>query len=80
MKAEKGNGLAHKRVLRVAEALKREIGRDRRVEYKGEIDLVTDADRLAEGILINGLRHSFPDHAILAEESGAHKVEGATHL
>jgi myo-inositol-1(or 4)-monophosphatase len=66
--------------LEAGTALKREIGRDRRVEYKGEIDLVTDADRLAESILIDGLRHSFPDHAILAEESGKHKVEGATHL
>jgi myo-inositol-1(or 4)-monophosphatase len=66
--------------LEAGAALKEELGRTRRVEYKGEIDLVTDADKLAEKILIDGLKGSFPDHSVLAEESGAHKVEGATHL
>lgn len=72
----KAKGLA----LEAGTSLKEELGRTRRVEYKGPIDLVTDADRLAEKILVDGLRQSFPDHAVLAEESGAHKVEGATHL
>lgn len=66
--------------LEAGTALKEVLGRPRRVEFKGAIDLVTDADRLAEKILIDGLKKSFPDHAVLAEESGAHKVEGATHL
>jgi myo-inositol-1(or 4)-monophosphatase len=66
--------------LEAGKALKEELGRTRRIEYKGAIDLVTDADRLAEKILIDGIKRSFPDHAVLAEESGAHKVEGATHL
>lgn len=59
--------------------LKEELWRARHVEYKGEIDLVTDADRMAERILIDGIRESFPDHAVLAEESGTHEVEGSTH-
>jgi myo-inositol-1(or 4)-monophosphatase len=66
--------------LEAGTALKGELGRTRHVEYKGAIDLVTDADRMAEKILTDGLRQSFPDHAVLAEESGAHKVEDATHL
>ncbi|MGH7814937.1 MAG: inositol monophosphatase family protein [Candidatus Binataceae bacterium] len=35
------------------------------------IDLVTEADREAEAAIIRIIRRAFPDHAILAEESGA---------
>ncbi|MGH7914899.1 MAG: inositol monophosphatase family protein [Candidatus Binataceae bacterium] len=35
------------------------------------IDLVTEADREAEQAIIRTLNRAFPDHAILAEESGA---------
>lgn len=66
--------------LEAGALLKDELWRARSVEYKGEIDLVTDADRMAEKILIDGITKSFPDHAVLAEESGRHQVEGATHL
>jgi myo-inositol-1(or 4)-monophosphatase len=41
-------------------------------ERKGRIDLVTDYDRRAEAVLLDGLRRRFPDHAVLAEESGLH--------
>jgi len=41
------------------------------VETKSsEIDPVTDADRASEALILERLRHHFPDHAILAEESG----------
>lgn len=43
-------------------------GRDRQVEFKGEIDLVTDADRRSEAAVVSLLRSRFPDHQILAEE------------
>jgi myo-inositol-1(or 4)-monophosphatase len=42
----------------------------RTVEYKGRIDLVTDADKAAEAELIGYVHHRFPDHTILSEESG----------
>jgi myo-inositol-1(or 4)-monophosphatase len=38
---------------------------------KGAIDLVTDADRAAEAIILERLNRDFPTAAILAEESGA---------
>ncbi len=41
------------------------------VEHKGEIDLVTDADRAAEALIVEAIQHQFPDHKILAEEEGA---------
>ena len=66
--------------LEAGRLLKEELWSSRSVEYKGEIDLVTDADRKAEKILVDGIKATFPDHAVLAEESGRHRVEGATHL
>jgi myo-inositol-1(or 4)-monophosphatase len=41
-----------------------------KVEYKGRVDLVTDVDRKAEEIILGGIRRAYPDHAVLAEESG----------
>ncbi len=35
-----------------------------------DIDLVTQADRASEELIIGRIRERFPDHAILAEESG----------
>ena len=40
------------------------------VTTKGLNDFVTDVDRLAEQEIINAIQKSYPDHAILAEESG----------
>jgi myo-inositol-1(or 4)-monophosphatase len=36
--------------------------------YKGVRDLVTEADRLAERLIVAGIRAAHPDHAIVAEE------------
>ena len=41
---------------------------------KGAIDLVTEADTVSEEMIIKTIRNTFPEHAILAEESGF--VEG----
>jgi len=43
-----------------------------KVESKSRNDFVSDIDRNAEAIIIQELRARFPDHSILAEESGAH--------
>ncbi len=40
-------------------------------EYKGDIDLVTEADRASETLILDRIRTTYPDHAILSEESGA---------
>jgi len=42
------------------------------VTTKGRNDFVSDVDRLAEQEIINAVHKSYPDHAILAEESGTH--------
>ena len=41
------------------------------VEYKGTIDLVTEADRLSEALMVERIRSRFPDHGIITEESPA---------
>lgn len=38
-------------------------------------DLVTEADRASENAVIQILKNDFPDHTILAEESGLHDAE-----
>lgn len=40
------------------------------VRFKGEIDLVTEADHRAEAFLLAEIRRKFPGHSIVAEESG----------
>ena len=51
-------------------------GRLRSVRKKGVIDLVTDADVQSEAVIIETIAKAFPDHAILAEESGDHEGRG----
>ena len=41
-----------------------------KVEKKGRNDCGSDADRAAEAAVIEVIRNHYPDHAILAEESG----------
>lgn len=52
------------------EVLQAHYGRLRSVRKKGAIDLVTDADVQSEAAIIGTIAEAFPDHAILAEESG----------
>lgn len=41
-----------------------------KVEYKGEADLVTIADRKSEALIRERIRAQFPDHDVLGEEEG----------
>lgn len=40
------------------------------VDIKGKNDFVTEVDRQAEHIIIETIKNAYPDHGILAEESG----------
>ncbi|HRZ87163.1 MAG TPA: inositol monophosphatase family protein [bacterium] len=51
--------------------LRRRFGRIRRIDRKGRIDIVTDADRRSEQAIIAYLSKACPDHNILAEETPA---------
>lgn len=45
-----------------------EFHRPRVVEYKTDVDLVTQADRKSEALIVERLHTYFPQHAIVAEE------------
>lgn len=47
-------------------------------ELKGEHDLVTEADRSSERLIVERLRTAFPGHDIVAEEGGGQQT-GAEH-
>ena len=51
-------------------------GRIHAPERKGRIDLVTDYDRRSEAFVLGEIGRRFPEHAVLAEESGAHSGSG----
>jgi myo-inositol-1(or 4)-monophosphatase len=57
-------------LARQAGQLQRErLGSDVGVQFKGEIDLVTEVDKACEELIVDGLKQAFPDHDILAEEN-----------
>ncbi len=49
--------------------LKENLGHAGRIEFKGEVDIVTEMDRKAEALIVEELKRRFPDHGILTEES-----------
>ena len=49
-------------------------GNVRHIHQKGVIDLVTEFDRRSEEVILSLLQKEFPDHAILAEESGRNET------
>jgi len=49
--------------------IKRSVGKVVMISYKGMDNIVTDVDKKAEGMIIAHIRKSFPDHAVLSEES-----------
>ena len=67
--------------LRVAEAVVREAGRAAvdhfarrellRIDRKGTQDLVSEADRAREDLMVAGLVRLFPNDGFLGEERGA---------
>jgi myo-inositol-1(or 4)-monophosphatase len=57
--------------------LRERFGGRRTIDYKGGIDLVTDADRASEEAILGFLSARFPGAAVLAEESGWSGTRGA---
>ncbi len=50
-----------------------------RVEMKGEFDIVTEADRASEKLIVSRLRERFPTHAVVAEEGTGHDSVSAEY-
>jgi myo-inositol-1(or 4)-monophosphatase len=52
--------------------LREEFDRPPQIAYKGEADLVTQADKRSERAIVERLTGYFPDHGIVAEEGTGH--------
>ena len=44
-------------------------------EYKGDVDLVTEADRASETLIVERLKAAFPEHGIYGEEGTREGLE-----
>ena len=53
-----------------AQVLRDRFGNISQIHKKGPFDLLTEADTASEKEILRAIRKAFPDHAILAEESG----------
>jgi myo-inositol-1(or 4)-monophosphatase len=62
---------------RGADVLRSRLGNLTTIGKKGPSDLVTDADTASEGEIIATIQASFPEHAIVAEESGVRNGSAA---
>ena len=63
------------------EVLNHYASRDKQVELKGRGNLVTVADKESEALILDAIRTRYPDHSVLAEESGpmASRGDSPTH-
>jgi myo-inositol-1(or 4)-monophosphatase len=63
---------AKKIALKAGEFLKKNSTGRRSIQYKDDIgsNIVTDMDTASEAMIVKALKKEFPDHAIVAEESG----------
>ncbi len=74
----------HSELLSRMSAISREAGQllmtyfDRRIgfEYKGDVDLVTEADRASEKLIVERIRTHFPSHDIVGEEGTRTNIGG----
>ncbi len=62
--------VARKAALDAGDLLLQYLGKVGVVEYKAKNSLVTEADRVAEDLIIKTIRENYPTHGIFAEESG----------
>ena len=63
--------------LEAGELLRGYFERGVATEYKGDVDLVTEADRASEKLIGNRLNQQFPDHGVFGEEGTRSGLERA---
>jgi myo-inositol-1(or 4)-monophosphatase len=63
--------VAHDAADEAVRYLREAVSGHKRIEYKGDINLVTDTDHAVEALVVARLRHAFPDHLIVGEEGSA---------
>jgi myo-inositol-1(or 4)-monophosphatase len=58
---------------KAGEILRAGYGQAHQVEMKGLTDPVTEVDKRSEEYIVSTIKSRFPDHSIVAEESGVHQ-------
>jgi myo-inositol-1(or 4)-monophosphatase len=58
--------------LEAGQILREEYEQPADIAYKGDVDLVTQADKRSERAIVTGLSKYFPEHSISAEEGTGH--------
>lgn len=61
---EYAKGLA----VEAGEILKMKFGKIKRIDFKGEINIVTEADYMSQEFIKKSIKGKFPEHSILSEE------------
>jgi len=61
--------VAAEAALRAGALQKERYGQEVRIDYKGEINLVTEVDHACEAAILEILRSRFPDHDVVTEET-----------
>ncbi|MFC1807621.1 inositol monophosphatase family protein [Candidatus Omnitrophota bacterium] len=56
--------------LNAGNFLKKNLGKIKKISYKGRMNLVTDIDTRCEKLILKRILDRFPDHKILSEEAG----------
>jgi myo-inositol-1(or 4)-monophosphatase len=72
MTLEEELSVARQVALEAGALLKSFLGRVLRIDYKGETDLVTEADLQSENLILQSLSRHFPGDSFLTEETGQH--------
>jgi myo-inositol-1(or 4)-monophosphatase len=67
--------VAVRAALQAGDILRKHSGKVEEIEFKDEVNLVTEVDRLSEEFIIQAITGEFPDHGILTEEAGVKKSE-----
>ena len=67
---------------KAGEILRAGYGKAHQVEMKGLTDPVTEVDKRSEEYLVCTIQNRYPDHAIVAEESGVHvgTIDSCWHI
>lgn len=68
--------IAVQAALKGGEILSKHRGKVKNIRYKDEVNLVTEVDKISEEAILQIIKKSFPDHAILTEESEEFIPEG----
>ncbi len=63
---------AREAALEAGRYLLQGLSQKKEVDFKGQVDLVTDFDRRSEEMIFRRLSRAFPDHSFLAEEEIRH--------